>query len=107
TFRTYRNRISTITEHITEYHIFQALLIVFPGHIQCHILHSTQFVSVLFVLLQLLLTETTRVCTSCIHFIPFFLSQIHYSERGIKPPAECHYYFFLLFFHNDIILIEN
>ena len=24
TFRTYRNRISTITEHITEYHIFQA-----------------------------------------------------------------------------------
>ena len=37
----------------------------------------------------------------------FFLSQIHYSERGIKPPAECHYYFFLLFFHNDIILIEN
>ena len=50
TFRTYRNRISTVTQYVTEYHILQALSIVFLSNVECNIFNSSQFVSVFFVL---------------------------------------------------------
>ena len=102
TFRTYRNRISSVAKNITEYHVFQALFIILPSNVQSYIFHRSQLISIFFVLLQLFFTETTGVCTSCIHFIPFFLSQIHYSERSIKTATERNYYFFLFFFHNNM-----
>ena len=102
TFGTNRNRISTVTQHISENHVFQALFVVFLGYVQRHVFHCSQFISVFFVCFQLFFAETTRIGTSCIYFVTFFFGEVHDGERCVQPAAECHHYFFLLFFHSAV-----
>ena len=80
TFGTYGNRIGTITQHVTKYHVFQALFVIFLRHVDSDIFFCAQFIGVFFVCFQLFGAETTGVCTSCIHFIPFFLGKVHYRK---------------------------
>ena len=96
TFGTDGDRISAITENIAEYHIFQALFVILLRDVERYVFDGTQFISIFFVLFQLFRTETTGIGTSGIHFIPFFLSQIHHSKRGVETSTECYYYFLLL-----------
>ena len=97
TFGTYRNRIGTVTQNIAEYHVFQAFLIVFLRHVEGDVFFGAQLVGIFFVCLQLFSTETARIGTSCIYFVPFFFGKIHHRKRGIQTSAECDYYFLLLF----------
>ena len=104
TFRADGNRVSTITQHISENHIFQTLFVVFLSNVQCYIFHCSQFVGVFFVCLQLFFAETARIGTSCIYFVTFFFSEVHDGERCVQSAAECHHYFFFLFFHSAVYI---
>ena len=95
TLRAYGDGVGTVTQYVTEDHILQALLIILLGDVEGHIFRRTQLVSVLLVLLQLLVAETTGVRTSGIHLISLFLRQIHDGERGVQTSTECYYYFLL------------
>ena len=80
TFGTYGYGISAVTQHIAEYHVFQALFVIFLRYVQSDIFYGTQLVGVFFVGFQLLGAETTGVGASRIYFVSFLFSQIHNCE---------------------------
>ena len=80
TFGAYGNRISTVTQYVAEYHVFQALFVIFLRYVQSNIFYSTQFVGVLFVCLQLFGAETAGIGTSRIYLVSFLFGQIHNCE---------------------------
>ena len=90
----HRNRVTVVAQHITIYHVTQALFIILLRHVQRDVFLGTQLISIFLVGLQLLGAETARVGTSRIHFVPLFLGQIHHRIRGVQTSAECYYYFF-------------
>ena len=75
--------VAVVAEHIAENHIFQRLLIILMGHIECDILHSTQLIGVLFVLLQLFLAEAASIGACCVN-VPAVLGQLHNGVGGVK-----------------------
>ena len=80
TLGTYGNRIGAITQHVAEYHVFQALFVIFLSYVDSNIFFCAQFIGVFFVRFQLFRTEATGVCTSCIHFVPLFFGKVHYRK---------------------------
>ena len=96
--RAHRDRVGAITQHVTIDHVFQTLLVVFTRHVERHIFHCPQLVGILFILLQLFLTETTSVCTGSIYLVALLLSQIHHRKRGIQAPTKSYHNFLLSHF---------
>ena len=80
TFGTYGNGVDTITQYVAEYHVFQALLVIFLCYVDSNIFFCTQFVGVFFVRFQLFGTETAGIGTSCIYFVSFFFGKVHYRK---------------------------
>ena len=64
------------------------------GNIKRDILHGAQLVSVLFVGLQLLGTESASVGACCVYLIAF-LGQFHHGVAGVQTTRECYYNFLL------------
>ena len=95
TFGADGDRVGASAQHVAEYHILQALLVVLMRHVERHVLLCAQLVGVLFVLFQLLTAEPARVGTGGIYFIAFLLGKVHHCEGGVQPSAECYYYFLL------------
>ena len=92
-FRGNGDGITVVAQHISEYHVFQTLLVIFMGDIERHISLCAQLVGILLVLFQLLFRETARIGTGCIHIVTFFLCQIHNRIGGVQATAICHNYF--------------
>ena len=81
--RTHRDGIAVVAQHIAEHHVFERLFVVLLRHIERNILGGTQLIGILFVGLQLLSAETTRVGTRGIYLVAFLFCQIHHCVAGI------------------------
>ena len=84
----HRNRVAIVAQNVAEDHILQRLLVVFLRHVQGDILLCAQLVGVLFVGLELLRAESSRVGTGSIDFVTFLLRQIHHRVAGVKSATE-------------------
>ena len=68
-FRTDADRVTVVTQDISEDHVLQRLLVVLLRHIERHILRCPQLIRILLVGLQLFSAEAACVGASGVHFI--------------------------------------
>ena len=101
TFGRHGDGVDIVAQHVAVDHELEALLVVFVGNVERHVLLCAQLVGVFFVGLELFFAKATGVGTGGIHFVAFFLGQIHYGVRGIQTAAEGDHNF--LFHGNNLL----